>query len=206
MRWVGIGCIGLMFGGLGACSESKSSGGDSGSEAGTPGDGGTSSGGSGTGGGGKGGTAGASTGGGSGAPFGECGSVVGCSGELCVDPTSDECTGAGCLLDERNAGFELYCTRTCTSDGDCPEGFVCLTANVAGDGTERVCARYLPACANGIVDPREACDDGNTESGDGCSADCSSGESCGIRLSPTANRRASRLATRAQGSDDRRAP
>lgn len=30
-----------------------------------------------------------------------------------------------------------------------------------------------PACGNGARTPDEACDDGNTESGDGCSADCS---------------------------------
>jgi MYXO-CTERM domain-containing protein len=29
-----------------------------------------------------------------------------------------------------------------------------------------------PACGNGVVDPGEACDDGNTQDGDGCSADC----------------------------------
>jgi cysteine-rich repeat protein len=36
-----------------------------------------------------------------------------------------------------------------------------------------------PVCGNGIVEPGEVCDDGNTVSGDGCSADCTSDESCG---------------------------
>jgi cysteine-rich repeat protein len=36
-----------------------------------------------------------------------------------------------------------------------------------------------PACGDGQLDPGEACDDGNTVSGDGCSADCQSDESCG---------------------------
>jgi cysteine-rich repeat protein len=38
----------------------------------------------------------------------------------------------------------------------------------------------LPAgCGNSRVDPDEVCDDGNTNSGDGCSADCKSIETCG---------------------------
>ena len=32
----------------------------------------------------------------------------------------------------------------------------------------------LPKCGDGILDAGEACDDGNTTSGDGCAADCSS--------------------------------
>jgi len=32
---------------------------------------------------------------------------------------------------------------------------------------------------NGILDPKEVCDDGNTVSGDGCSSDCRSNETCG---------------------------
>lgn len=34
-------------------------------------------------------------------------------------------------------------------------------------------------CGNDILDVGEACDDGNTESGDGCSADCLHDEACG---------------------------
>jgi cysteine-rich repeat protein len=34
-------------------------------------------------------------------------------------------------------------------------------------------------CGNGVVDMNEACDDGNTQYGDGCSADCASRELCG---------------------------
>lgn len=36
-------------------------------------------------------------------------------------------------------------------------------------------------CGNGLRDPDEACDDGNRESGDGCSSDCRSSELCGDR-------------------------
>jgi len=40
-------------------------------------------------------------------------------------------------------------------------------------------ARRLLGCGNGIKDPNEVCDDGNTVNGDGCSADCRSNETCG---------------------------
>jgi len=36
-----------------------------------------------------------------------------------------------------------------------------------------------PLCGNGALDPGEVCDDGNTASGDGCSASCTSDETCG---------------------------
>ena len=38
---------------------------------------------------------------------------------------------------------------------------------------------YVP-CGNGIFDPDEACDDGNTVSGDGCSADAEPSSPAGI--------------------------
>jgi cysteine-rich repeat protein len=37
----------------------------------------------------------------------------------------------------------------------------------------------VPECGDGMLDPGEVCDDGNTSSGDGCSADCLSDETCG---------------------------
>ncbi len=37
----------------------------------------------------------------------------------------------------------------------------------------------LTGCGNGLLDPGEACDDGNHVSGDGCDEDCSSDETCG---------------------------
>ena len=50
--------------------------------------------------------------------------------------------------------------------------------NAGCDGSKGT-SQSLPTCGNGVVDPGEACDDGNTQSGDGCSADCSSTEVCG---------------------------
>src|SRR5258706_5146390 len=53
---------------------------------------------------------------------------------------------------------------------------------VAGDDdpTNRV------ICGNGKIDPGEVCDDGNANDGDGCSADCTSDESCGNGVVDTA--------------------
>src|SRR5687768_4705190 len=54
----------------------------------------------------------------------------------------------------------------------------CSTARIAeGLCYQGVC---LPVgCGNGELDLGEACDDGNREKGDGCSADCASNELCG---------------------------
>jgi cysteine-rich repeat protein len=133
---------------------------------------------------GGGGAAGSGSGGSAGAmgsPFAECGSVIDCSGELCVDPQSEECKDGGCLEDLR-AGFDFHCTKACTADGDCPAGYSCTEINVAGGSRGTYCAKYQAACGNGVVDVKEACDDGNTADADGCSADCRSDETCGNAL------------------------
>ena len=36
-----------------------------------------------------------------------------------------------------------------------------------------------PGCGNGVIEPGETCDDGNTTSGDGCSATCQIEGPCG---------------------------
>jgi cysteine-rich repeat protein len=61
---------------------------------------------------------------------------------------------------------------------DVADGEACELAGI-GTGTcvERVCV--LGGCGNGDPDPGEACDDGNTVSGDGCRADCAKVEVCG---------------------------
>ena len=45
--------------------------------------------------------------------------------------------------------------------------------------TLEIYEQTLEICGNAHIDPGEVCDDGNTVSGDGCSADCKSIETCG---------------------------
>src|SRR5436190_1723372 len=51
--------------------------------------------------------------------------------------------------------------------------FSCGSDNT-GETTQSV-----TVCGNGIVEEPEVCDDGNNMDGDGCTADCHSGEGCG---------------------------
>ncbi|MFO0590396.1 MAG: DUF4215 domain-containing protein [Polyangiaceae bacterium] len=50
------------------------------------------------------------------------------------------------------------------------------TVSIVAEETPAACRPdcTLPRCGDGILDDGEACDDGNTLSGDGCSADCAS--------------------------------
>ena len=60
----------------------------------------------------------------------------------------------------------------CESTGlNCPPGYVC-------SADETACIR-AGSCGNGVINDGEVCDDGNNRSGDGCSGDCFSDESCG---------------------------
>ena len=56
-------------------------------------------------------------------------------------------------------------------------GATCELAGGAGYCADEVCLPIV--CGNGVVDPGEVCDDGNFDSGDGCSSTCSSAEICG---------------------------
>lgn len=70
-----------------------------------------------------------------------------------------------CVTDSPN-------TVICESGLICPAGWICVTGNEA----------CMPKdCGNGVVDRSngEVCDDGDLESGDGCSASCLSNEVCG---------------------------
>lgn len=64
---------------------------------------------------------------------------------------------------------------TCDDGTVCREGTSCFAVDdhyvCVGDGEV--------VCGNGRVETGEACDDGNTRIGDGCSADCLSDETCG---------------------------
>lgn len=75
--------------------------------------------------------------------------------ETCLD--NRECSGNRCV---RNG------CQDCRSTSDCPSGLQCDN----GD-----CIRFIDPnvnCGNGIENIGEECDDGNRNSGDGCSSEC----------------------------------
>ncbi|MCC6810999.1 MAG: hypothetical protein IT381_26450 [Deltaproteobacteria bacterium] len=78
---------------------------------------------------------------------------------------------SGCTVDTR---LDPDTVIACATRGDCPKGFSCSV-----DLGRCLPDDYLAACGNGISDDGELCDDGNTDSGDGCSSDCRSLERCG---------------------------
>lgn len=101
--------------------------------------------------------------------LGASGGTLSCSSECMLDLS--ECEGVcGNGIKEEDE----ECDRTDMGGADCVElgfsgGELSCLSNCAFDtsGCE------VPAgCGNGIIEPGEECDDGNTQSGDGCSADC----------------------------------
>ncbi len=107
----------------------------------------------------------------------------------CADGTNDCAEGATCT--NVAGGFECACPAGFTGDGrvcvdvdecaasapcgdnaDCtntPGGFACeCEVGFKDDGADGCEA----ACGDGVIDRFEQCDDGNTSSGDGCSATC----------------------------------
>lgn len=61
-------------------------------------------------------------------------------------------------------------TEVCPSGRVCPDGLKCAASQDVCINTD---------CGDGITQSGEVCDDGNVQSGDGCSSDCGSDESCG---------------------------
>ncbi|HSD90385.1 MAG TPA: DUF4215 domain-containing protein [Kofleriaceae bacterium] len=58
-----------------------------------------------------------------------------------------------------------------------PDLGVCTAASITGLCVDGVCVE--PGCGNHVIEVDEQCDDGNHVSGDGCSSDCTSNETCG---------------------------
>ena len=98
--------------------------------------------------------------------------------------------------EDRNAvngdGCDNDCHWSCPTNSDCSDGNVCngaescqssahtcqsatSVANNTSCGGSRVCWNGVcvtPSCRNGKREGSEACDDGNSDNGDGCSASC----------------------------------
>jgi len=112
-----------------------------------------------------------------------CGNRILDPGETCDDGNTaagDGCA-ADCLSDETcgNGIADFPAGETCDCGlGEDPLPLGCLAPNgdPAGECTAQCQTSY---CGNGIHNDGEACDDGNVRSGDGCSADCLSLETCG---------------------------
>ena len=97
-----------------------------------------------------------------------CGGSMVCSaGTTCVALTREGESGFACASDDQLAA--------CSGMDD---GAGCMVDGVDGSCLGGAC---LPSvCGDGINDPvYEMCDDGNVRSGDGCSGDCRSLETCG---------------------------
>lgn len=67
--------------------------------------------------------------------------------------------------------FDTKTTVCGTSGLRCPSGWVC-------SADQDACIE-VGTCGDRVVNGGEVCDDGNRSDGDGCSADCTSDESCG---------------------------
>lgn len=75
--------------------------------------------------------------------------------------------------DPRDLDISRTCEQICFNGQQCTDDQYCAVRFTSGLG---VC-RPLPVCGDGVHgEINEACDDGNTESGDGCSDDCSTAE------------------------------
>lgn len=109
----------------------------------------------------------------------DCGDGVLDPGEQCDDGSANsDALPDACRTDCRDA----YC-----GDGIIDSTESCDNGTDNSDSDPDACRSTCePAhCGDGTQDSAEVCDDGNTQSGDGCSADCLSNESCGNGLLDT---------------------
>lgn len=99
---------------------------------------------------------------------GYCGNGVMDAGEVCDD--GNQYSGDGCAFN-------------CQSDETCGNGVVDRDLGEACDPGSPVGACTdtcgMPTCGNGVREPGEVCDDGDTDAGDGCSPTCMSDETHG---------------------------
>jgi len=91
--------------------------------------------------------------------------LIDCGDRAC--PGGSVCVPTGCAAPDQ--------VTACTG---LPDGTECDTKEFTGGAClTGVCLQII--CGDGIVVPPEVCDDGNQLSGDGCSSDCRSTETCG---------------------------
>ena len=104
------------------------------------------------------------------------------NGYTCVgtDCKKDKTCGDGTLdpgeqCDDGNLIPGDCCNGGCKLEPNCQCAAPSLDGGVASDAGGQIC-RSTIVCGDGVVSSGEACDDGNTIAGDGCSADCNTVE------------------------------
>ena len=115
-----------------------------------------------------------------GAPVAGC--ISDCSGKVCgsngCGGSCGTCTGTNVCDGAGQCVTPAQCVDTCPSLGfQCGTQMVCGISTNCGSCTGGSCnstGQCVPNCGNGLIDSGsgEACDDGDTTSGDGCSSTC----------------------------------
>ncbi|MCA9546404.1 MAG: DVUA0089 family protein, partial [Myxococcales bacterium] len=124
--------------------------------------------------------------------FQRCAAGFQCLGGVCAEPVcGDGLVGPGEACDDGNDDDADGCTAECTiapiaAGGACdPEalGFEAPCEDGTYCGAEGTCVAH--ECGDGVLAPDEACDDGNENDADGCTAECAIapiavGEACPV--------------------------
>lgn len=105
---------------------------------------------------------------------------------------TETCDPPNAVQGSCNTGY--FCNNSCNCQ---QKGSICIPGAVTcsygpcvGGSQSGLCGNgcsfwpstiscYVPACGNGTIDSGEECDDGNTTTGDGCSAACQIEQGCG---------------------------
>jgi cysteine-rich repeat protein len=99
-----------------------------------------------------------------------CGDGARCGGEACDDGNTDDCDGcsSSCQLETGLRCGDGVINAACGEVCDPPVPGLC---------SER--CQPVASCGNGVVDPGEVCDDGNTDDCDACTTHCTLVNGCG---------------------------
>src|SRR3569623_2092501 len=108
------------------------------------------------------------------------------SKEVCgngiVDTIDEQCDLGGANSDLPDHPSRTTCKQQASGDSNLEPGHGEHCDNGVANSTLPAACRpncELQRCGDGIQDSCEVCDDGNVVSGDGCSSDCKSKETCG---------------------------